>query len=189
MVLRLSYWRVLRRPEASRPSLASVGSTGARTGRSGAFKLANAASRIGGRHFGVDVCCWVCCKSLWARGDATFLGPCRRPRKNMWGAHSADRSRHRRLRQSRGDGYERRFPLTPAFTSIFAIPIFRLLQQYRPTAAHDGLRPRRPVSGVDLPRPHTRGANLLSPNTSESAGAAGAESTHASSASRRSPGG
>jgi hypothetical protein len=48
MVLRLSYWRVLRRPEASRPSLASVGSTGARTGRSGAFKLANAASRIAG---------------------------------------------------------------------------------------------------------------------------------------------
>src|SRR6516164_1589028 len=47
MVLRLSYWRVLRRPEASRPSLASVGSTGARTGRSGAFKLANSASRIG----------------------------------------------------------------------------------------------------------------------------------------------
>jgi hypothetical protein len=36
------------RPEASRPSLASVGSTGARTGRSGAFKLANSASRIGG---------------------------------------------------------------------------------------------------------------------------------------------
>jgi hypothetical protein len=47
MVLRLSYWRVLRRTEASRPSLASVGSTGARTGRSGAFELANAASRIG----------------------------------------------------------------------------------------------------------------------------------------------
>jgi uncharacterized membrane protein len=38
--------------------------------------------------------------------------------------HSADRSRHQRLRQSRGDGYERRFPLTPAFTSIFAIPDF-----------------------------------------------------------------
>jgi hypothetical protein len=47
MVLRLSYWRVLRRPEASRPSLASLGSTGAGTGRSGALKLANAASRIG----------------------------------------------------------------------------------------------------------------------------------------------
>jgi hypothetical protein len=39
---------VLRRPEALRPSLASVGSTGARTGRSSAFKLANAASRIRG---------------------------------------------------------------------------------------------------------------------------------------------
>ena len=39
---------ILRRPEACRSSLASVGSTGARTGRSGAFKLANAASRIGG---------------------------------------------------------------------------------------------------------------------------------------------
>jgi catechol 2,3-dioxygenase-like lactoylglutathione lyase family enzyme len=36
------------RPEASGSSLASVGSTGARTGRSGAFKLANAASRISG---------------------------------------------------------------------------------------------------------------------------------------------
>jgi len=46
--LRLSYRGILRRPEASRSSLASVGSTGARTGRSGAFKLANAASRIGG---------------------------------------------------------------------------------------------------------------------------------------------
>src|SRR6516225_7893678 len=58
MVLRLSYWRVLRRPEASRPSLAPVRSTGARTGRSGAFKLANAASRIRGQLFGVDVCYW-----------------------------------------------------------------------------------------------------------------------------------
>ena len=38
---------ILHRPEASRSSLASVGSTGAGTGRSGAFKLANAASRIG----------------------------------------------------------------------------------------------------------------------------------------------
>src|SRR5262249_3053684 len=47
VVLRLSYGAILRRPEASRSSLASVGSTGARTGRSGAFKLANAASRIG----------------------------------------------------------------------------------------------------------------------------------------------
>ena len=35
---------ILRRPEASRSSLASVGSTGAGTGWSGAFKLANAAS-------------------------------------------------------------------------------------------------------------------------------------------------
>jgi hypothetical protein len=35
-----------RRPEAYRSSLASVGSTGAGTGWSGAFKLANAASRI-----------------------------------------------------------------------------------------------------------------------------------------------
>jgi hypothetical protein len=48
VVLRLSYRRILRRPEASRSSLASVGSTRARTGRSGASKLANAASRIGG---------------------------------------------------------------------------------------------------------------------------------------------
>ena len=47
MVLRLSYRRILRRAEASRSSLASVGSTGAGTDRSGAFKLANAASRIG----------------------------------------------------------------------------------------------------------------------------------------------
>ena len=46
MVLRLSHWRILRRPEASCPSLASVGSTSARTGRSGTFKLASAASRI-----------------------------------------------------------------------------------------------------------------------------------------------
>ena len=47
MVLRLPYWRLFCRPEASRSSLASVGTTGARPGRSGAFKLANAASRIG----------------------------------------------------------------------------------------------------------------------------------------------
>ena len=47
VVLRLPYWRILCRPEASRSSLASVGTTGARTGRSGAFKLANAGSRIG----------------------------------------------------------------------------------------------------------------------------------------------
>ena len=40
---------ILRRPEASRSSLASVGSTGAGTGRSGALELANAASRIGAR--------------------------------------------------------------------------------------------------------------------------------------------
>src|SRR5271169_1167761 len=57
VVLRLSYRRILHRPEASRSSLASVGSTGARTGRSGAFKLANANSRIGGgflvSHLGV----------------------------------------------------------------------------------------------------------------------------------------
>jgi len=46
VVLRLSYWRILRRPAASPASLPSVGSTGARTGRSSAFKLANAASRI-----------------------------------------------------------------------------------------------------------------------------------------------
>ena len=38
--------RILRRPEACRSSLASVGSTGAGTGQSGALKLANAASRI-----------------------------------------------------------------------------------------------------------------------------------------------
>jgi hypothetical protein len=48
LVLRLPYSRLLRRPEACRSSLASVGSTGARAGRSGAFKLANANSRIGG---------------------------------------------------------------------------------------------------------------------------------------------
>ena len=48
VVLRLSYGGILRRPETSRSSRASVGSTGARTGRTGAFKLANAASRIGG---------------------------------------------------------------------------------------------------------------------------------------------
>jgi hypothetical protein len=43
VVLRLSYRAILHRPEASRSSLASDGSTGARTGRSGTFKLANAA--------------------------------------------------------------------------------------------------------------------------------------------------
>ena len=48
LVLRLSYRAIPRRAEASGTSLASVGSTSARTGRSGAFKLANAASRIGG---------------------------------------------------------------------------------------------------------------------------------------------
>jgi hypothetical protein len=47
VVLRLPYRRLFWRPEASRSSLASVGTTSARTGRSGAFKLANAASRIG----------------------------------------------------------------------------------------------------------------------------------------------
>jgi len=40
MVLRLSHRREFRRPEASRPSLASVGSAGAGTGRGGAFRLA-----------------------------------------------------------------------------------------------------------------------------------------------------
>ena len=47
LVLRLSYERNLRRPEASRSSHASVGPAGTGTGRSGALKLANAASRIG----------------------------------------------------------------------------------------------------------------------------------------------
>lgn len=46
MVLRLSYRAILRRPGASCSSRASFGSTGARAGRSGAFKLANANSRI-----------------------------------------------------------------------------------------------------------------------------------------------
>ena len=48
LVLRLSQRRILRWPEASRPALASVGSTGAGTGRRGASKLASAALRIGG---------------------------------------------------------------------------------------------------------------------------------------------
>src|SRR5580704_16899626 len=48
LVLRLSYGGILRRPKTSRSSLASVGSTGARASRTGACKLANAASRIGG---------------------------------------------------------------------------------------------------------------------------------------------
>ena len=48
VVLRLSYAGIFHRPDASRSSLASVGSAGAGTGRSSAFKLANAASRIGG---------------------------------------------------------------------------------------------------------------------------------------------
>jgi hypothetical protein len=47
VVLRLSHRKIRHRPEASRSSLSSVGSTGARTVRSGALKLANAASRIG----------------------------------------------------------------------------------------------------------------------------------------------
>jgi hypothetical protein len=50
------YRRILRRPEASHPSLAFVGSTGARTGRRGAFKLADAASRIGGGSLACEVC-------------------------------------------------------------------------------------------------------------------------------------
>jgi hypothetical protein len=48
VVLRLPHRRILRRPEASGPSFASAGSIGARTGRRGAFELANVASRIGG---------------------------------------------------------------------------------------------------------------------------------------------
>jgi len=39
---------IILRPEACCSSLASVGSTGARTNPTGAFKLANTASRIGG---------------------------------------------------------------------------------------------------------------------------------------------
>ncbi len=49
MVLRLPHRRILRRPEASRSSLTSVGSAGTGTGRSGAFRLASAASQIGER--------------------------------------------------------------------------------------------------------------------------------------------
>jgi hypothetical protein len=48
VVLRLSDAGILHRPNSSSASLASVGTTGAWTGRSGALKLANAASRIGG---------------------------------------------------------------------------------------------------------------------------------------------
>jgi hypothetical protein len=55
VVLRLSYRGILRRPETSCFPLASVGSTCAGTGRSGALKLANAASRIGGGFFGSDL--------------------------------------------------------------------------------------------------------------------------------------
>jgi hypothetical protein len=47
VVLRLSDRAILRRPEASGASRAPAGSTGARTGRGGAVKLANAAERIG----------------------------------------------------------------------------------------------------------------------------------------------
>jgi hypothetical protein len=47
LVLRLPHRRILRRPEASRSSLPSIGSTGTGTGRSGPFKLANAAQQIG----------------------------------------------------------------------------------------------------------------------------------------------
>src|SRR3954466_14144771 len=46
MVLRLSFRPILRGSEASCSPLASVGSTGAWAGRSSAFKLANAYSRI-----------------------------------------------------------------------------------------------------------------------------------------------
>jgi len=46
MVLRLSHGRGFRRPEASRSSRASVGSAGARTGRRGASRLANAAAWV-----------------------------------------------------------------------------------------------------------------------------------------------
>ena len=47
VVLRLPYRRILRWAEASRSSLTSVGPAGTGTGRSGAFKLASAASQIG----------------------------------------------------------------------------------------------------------------------------------------------
>ena len=88
MVLRLSYWRVLRRPGASRPSLASVGSTGARTGRSGASKLANAASRIRRRLFGADVCHWprLCGAQSGGPGMSALtplLGLSRRERRSL----------------------------------------------------------------------------------------------------------
>src|SRR5580704_2725466 len=55
LVLRLSYRAILRRPEALRSARASVGSTGAGTGRSGAVKLANAASRISGGSLASDL--------------------------------------------------------------------------------------------------------------------------------------
>ena len=59
VVLRLSYRGILRRPEASRSLLASHGSSGAGTGRSGALKLANAASRIGAALWcGPEHRCW-----------------------------------------------------------------------------------------------------------------------------------
>ena len=48
VVLRLSYRGIFRRPKTCRASRASVGSTGARTDRTSACKLANAASPIGG---------------------------------------------------------------------------------------------------------------------------------------------
>ena len=54
------------RAKDSRLSLASVGSTATRTGRSGAFKLANAASQIGGGSFFV-------CKMLWYKADITIV--------------------------------------------------------------------------------------------------------------------
>lgn len=47
MVLRLSDGRGFRRPEASGPSIPSIGSAGARAGWGRAFRLANTAPRLG----------------------------------------------------------------------------------------------------------------------------------------------
>ena len=55
LVLRLSYRAILRPPEALRCARVSVGSTGAETGRSGAVKLGNAASRISGCSLASDL--------------------------------------------------------------------------------------------------------------------------------------
>jgi len=106
MVLRLSYWRVLRRPGASRPSLASVGSTGARTGRSGASKLANAASRIRGRLFGADVCHWprLCGAQSGGPGMSALtplLGLSRRERRSLCFHYTRDGASIIRTRPSR----------------------------------------------------------------------------------------